>query len=424
MSQKIQSIRGMKDLMGEDMRIWQHVESVICEVARLHGYLEIRLPLLERTQLFKRSIGDATDIVEKEMYTFLDNSGESITLRPEATASCVRAGIQHGMFHNAQTRLWYMGPMFRYERPQKGRYRQFHQFGIEAFGWTGPDIDIEIIEVGKSLWQRLGIEGNAKLQLNTLGTRESRIQYREQLVAYFSKNKDQLDDDSIRRLGVNPLRILDSKNPKMHDLIRSAPVMRDFLSDDSQRHFIELIEGIEALGIQYEINDRLVRGLDYYTGTVFEWVTDLLGAQNAICAGGRYDGLVTALGGPDIPGAGFALGIERLVEVIQQAQTTAMADATDIYICLIDNAPVDIGVKWARAFRSENISVTMHCGGGKLARQMRCANREDARISIIVGESEIASDTVTVKNMRSGETKQHVAAADAVATVQRILNET
>jgi len=424
MGKKIQSIRGMKDTLGDDVRIWQHVESTIRNVARLHGYQEIRLPLLERTELFKRSIGDATDIVEKEMYTFSDNSGENITLRPEATASCVRAGIQHGMFHNAQVRLWYMGPMFRYERPQKGRYRQFHQFGIEAFGWSGPDIDLEIIELGKSLWDCLGIRQSSKLQINTLGTPDSRAKYREHLIAYLTRNKDALDEDSVRRLDLNPLRILDSKNPRMQDLIRSAPVLRDYLSVDSERHFNKLTEGIEALGIEFEINDRLVRGLDYYTGTVFEWVTDLLGAQNAICAGGRYDGLVNSLGGADIPGAGFALGMERLVEVMQQAQTAHLARATDVYICLIDGVPTDSGIKWARQFRKEKISVTVHCGGGKLARQMRSANREDARISIIIGESEVASNTVTIKDMRSGETTQHVAPADAVAAVQGILNDT
>ena len=421
MNPKIQSIRGMKDLLPVDIQIWQSVESTIRNVADLYGYQEIRLPLLERTELFKRSIGDATDIVEKEMYTFPDNSGESITLRPEATASCVRAGIQHGMFHNTQCRLWYMGPMFRYERPQKGRYRQFHQFGIEAFGWTGPDIDLEIILFGKTLWERLGIESSTTLEVNTLGTPQSREIYRAQLVAYFEKFEDALDGDSKRRLHVNPLRILDSKNPKMQDLIQSAPTLRQYLSSESERHFEQMIDALDAMNVQYRINDRLVRGLDYYSGTVFEWVTDLLGAQNAICAGGRYDGLVSSLGGSDVPGAGFALGLERLVEVSQIAGESFQHRVSDVYLCTLDDASLPHALVVSQILREAGVSVTAHCGGGKLARQLRNANRTAARISIIVGEIEAASNCASVKDMNSGETLENIALPNLVQVVKQLL---
>ncbi len=423
MSEKLQSIRGMKDLLPDDLRSWQAVETQIREVARLYGYDEIRLPVLERTELFKRSIGDATDIVEKEMYTFADNSGESITLRPEATASCARAGIQHGMFYNKQCRLWYMGPMFRYERPQKGRYRQFHQFGIEAFGWPGPDIDAEIILFGKTLWERLQIQDSTILEINTLGTPECRARFRAELVAYFEKYHDDLDDDSKRRLHLNPLRILDSKNPKMQELIESAPTLRSFLSAGSQRHFEQLIEALEAAQVSYRLNARLVRGLDYYTGAVFEWVTDLLGAQNAICAGGRYDGLVRSLGGADVPGAGFALGLERLVEVVAIAGQPMQNSACEAYLCTLSENSLAYAMQIAQRLRTAGIAAVMHCGGGKLAKQLRNANRAQARMSIIIGENEAENRSASVKDMQTGETFERVPLAELARCASKVLKQ-
>ena len=421
MTVKIKSVRGMNDLLPGDIELWQQVEQAIRQIATLYGYSEIRLPLLERTELFKRSIGEATDIVEKEMYTFLDNNGESMTLRPEATASCVRAGVQHGFFYNAKARLWYMGPMFRYERPQKGRYRQFHQFGIEAFGWTGPDIDAEIILVSNALWKLLKIDQDAKLEINSLGTPQSREQYRSELVAYFEKYKDSLDDDSQRRLNTNPLRILDSKNPQMQDLIQSAPVLTDYLSSESKQHFAELCSRLHDLEIGYTVNHRLVRGLDYYTGTVFEWVTDRLGAQNAICAGGRYDGLVEALGGKEVPGAGFAMGIERLVEIVKQGSMELNDPTTQAYVCSLGDSAQRLGFSVAETLRASGISTTVHCGSGNLARQLRSADRLDAWVGIIIGETEVSSDTVTIKNLQSDEPQKVVSVASVVEVVKQML---
>lgn len=312
----IQAVRGMNDLLpGERVRLWHRVESAIRELTSLYGYQEMRTPVLERTELFKRSIGEQTDIVEKEMYTFTDTGGDSLTLRPEATASCVRAGIQHGLFHNQQTRLWYMGPMFRHERPQKGRYRQFHQFGAEAFGWDGPDVDAELIIMSSQLWALLGI-GRITLELNSIGSPAARAEYRERLVGYFGERKAELDDDSQRRLGSNPLRILDSKNSEMKTIIEEAPQLADYLDDESKTHFDGVKERLNRAGIDFRINQRLVRGLDYYTRTVFEWTTDLLGAQSAVCGGGRYDLLVEQLGGKPTPATGYAIGLERLIELV------------------------------------------------------------------------------------------------------------
>ena len=421
MTAKIQSIRGMNDLLPGEIELWQQIEQVIREVSELYGYNEIRLPLLERTELFKRSIGEATDIVEKEMYTFLDNNDESMTLRPEATASCVRAGIEHGMFHNNRVRLWYMGPMFRYERPQKGRYRQFHQYGIEAFGWPGPDIDAEIISVGNTLWKKLGIDQFATLQINSLGTPESRNVYRQELVSYFKNNHDALDEDSRRRLSTNPLRILDSKNPDMQELIQSAPVLTDYLSSESTEHFDRLQRLLKDLGIDFEINHRLVRGLDYYTGTVFEWVTDKLGAQNAICAGGRYDGLVEQLGGREVPGAGFAMGLERLIEIVRLGEHVPEPPSANVYLCIMDDQVEGYGFRVAQNLRDAGVSVIAHCGGGKLGRQLRNADRLNVAIAIIVGQSELESGNVAVKNLESDEPQKVVPVSDAVQTVRMML---
>ena len=420
---KIQSIRGMNDLLPGEIELWQQIEREIREVSALYGYNEIRLPLLERTELFKRSIGEATDIVEKEMYTFLDNNDESMTLRPEATASCVRAGIEHGLFHNARARLWYMGPMFRYERPQKGRYRQFHQYGIEAFGWPGPDVDAEIILVGSMLWKRLKIDEFVKLEINSLGTPESRQSYRQALVAYFETYHGELDDDSKRRLTTNPLRILDSKNPAMKEIIESAPTLADYLSDESRQHFDRLQLYLSDLGIDHVINHRLVRGLDYYTGTVFEWVTDRLGAQNAVCAGGRYDGLVNLLGGQEVPGAGFAIGLERLIEMVRIGKLHTDPAATGVYLCMMGDEAERLGFSVAQTLREAGVSTIVHCGGGKLARQLRNADRLNSAVAIIIGRSEWESGNVVVKNLRSAEEQKIIRLPDTVQIVKQMLGQ-
>ena len=419
----IQSVRGMNDLLPGDVEVWNEVEVAVRRVVDLYGYREIRVPVLERTELFKRSIGEATDIVEKEMYTFLDNNGESVSLRPEATASCVRAGIEHGLFYNNRIRLWYMGPMFRYERPQRGRYRQFHQFGVEAFGWPGPDIDAEIILIGKTLWKLLGIEGSVKLEINTLGTPEARVTYRSDLVEWFERYENDLDIDSRRRLHVNPLRILDSKNPALQDLIEAAPTMMDYLGDDSRQHFDGLCGYLEDQGISYTVNPRLVRGLDYYTGTVFEWLTDLLGAQNAICAGGRYDGLVESLGGKAVTGAGFASGIERLVEILTQASTDIREYSTQVYVATMGDEAERTGFRLAEILRNAGIETTMHCGGGKLQRQLKSADQLNAQVGIIIGDDEVQSGTVTVKFLQTDQAQRSVAMSNVVQEICRALEK-
>ena len=424
MHTKFQSIRGMNDLLPSESKLWQSVEESIREVSELYGYREIRLPLLESTDLFKRSIGEETDIVEKEMYTFKDNRGDSLTLRPEATASCVRACIEHGLIHNNKARLWYMGPMFRYERPQKGRYRQFHQYGIEAFGWSTPDIDAEIILVADMLWQKLQIAESARLEINSIGNPNSRKKYRADLVGYFEKYQDSLDADSRRRLRTNPLRILDSKNPSMQTLIEGAPVMTDYLDDDSRRHFERLQLYLESEDIDYTVNHRLVRGLDYYTDTVFEWTTDLLGAQNAICGGGRYDGLVELLGGGTVPGAGFAVGLERLVEILKQRKVVSASFGLQVYLCVLGDAAEVEGLKLAQLLRAAGISAMLHCGGGKLAQQMKSADRANAVLGVIIGAREIETQTAIVKPLRTDAGQQSVALSDVVETIKEMLETT
>ncbi len=422
MSLKIQSIRGMNDLLPADTDLWQSVEAAIRTISTQFGYRELRLPIIERTELFKRSIGEQTDIVEKEMYTFLDNRGESLTLRPEATASCIRACIEHGLINRSKARLWYMGPMFRYERPQKGRYRQFHQFGIEAFGWTTPDIDAEIILLAHALWHQLEISQYAELEINSIGTPECRQRYRSQLIEYFEKYKNLLDEDSQRRLLTNPLRILDSKNPNMQEMIEQAPVMTDYLSPDSRSRFERLQMLLDSQNIEFRINHRLVRGLDYYTDTVFEWTTDLLGAQNAICGGGRYDGLVELLGGGKIPGAGFAMGLERLIEVLKQVELAFDPVSPHVYLCTLgDNAQVE-GLSLAQNLRRAGIRTTYHCGGGKLAQQLKSADRANALLGVIIGADEIEGRVAIVKPLRTNAQQQSIALCDVVATIQKMLN--
>ncbi len=411
----------MNDLLPSETHWWTAMEEAARSVAALYGYREIRLPVLERTELFKRSIGEETDIVEKEMYTFLDHRGESLTLRPEATASCVRACIEHGLIDRSKARLWYLGPMFRYERPQKGRYRQFHQFGIEAFGWATPDLDAEIILVANALWQTLGIDRHTRLEINSIGSSASRQRYRADLVAYFEKHEEALDEDSRRRLLANPLRILDSKHPAMQSIIAEAPVMTDYLDSQSGRHFERLCVLLESQNMDFVINHRLVRGLDYYTDTVFEWTTGLLGAQNAICGGGRYDGLVRLLGGESVPGAGFAMGLERLLEVLRQAEFQVHKAAPQVYVCTLGEEAELAGLELAQKLRSSGIRTTFHCGGGKLAQQLKNADRVKAALGVIIGADELSSRVVTVKPLQADAGQQSVAWSNAVETIQVML---
>ncbi|QDG35562.1 histidine--tRNA ligase [Alteromonas mediterranea] len=406
MAKTIQAIRGMNDCLPEISGTWQKVESVLRQVVASYGYQEIRTPIVESTDLFKRSIGEVTDIVEKEMYTFEDRNGDSLTLRPEGTASCVRAGNEHGLLYNQQQRLWYMGPMFRHERPQKGRYRQFHQFGVETYGMDGPDIDLEVILLSARFWKSFGIEQHVKLQLNTLGSNEARAAYRDTLVAFLKERADQLDEDSLRRLETNPLRVLDSKNPDVQAAIADAPALIDHLDEESKAHFDTLCARLTQAGIEFEINPRLVRGLDYYNRTVFEWVTDSLGAQGTVCAGGRYDGLVEQLGGKATPAVGFAMGIERLVLLLttltEEGQDTSFAD---VYVTAMGDDAQPYAIEVSEALRNAlpNIRIMMHCGGGNFKKQLKRADKTGARLALLLGSDEMQSREVGVKPLRDGQ---------------------
>jgi len=409
MAQSVAPIRGINDILPAETRAWQWVEQAVREVLQAQGYGEIRLPLMERTELFARSIGEVTDIVEKEMYTFLDRNGDSLSLRPEATASCVRAGITHGLFHNQQQRLWYSGPMFRYERPQKGRYRQFHQMGAEAFGFAGPDIDAELILVCARIWRRLGLD-DLRLELNSLGTVESRQVYRSLLVEYFRDHETDLDEDSQRRLTENPMRILDSKNPHMQALIGAAPAITDHLDAESSDHFAQLRETLDEVGVSYLINPRLVRGLDYYSRTVFEWVTDRLGAQGAVCSGGRYDGLVEQLGGRATPAIGWAMGVERLVELLRGDKLVPEAPAPHVYLVPLGECAARRTPALAEALRNDapSLRLQLHCGGGGMRARMKKADRSGAAFAMIVGDDELASETAVLKPLREDREQQSV----------------
>ncbi len=403
MDRKIQAVKGMNDLLPGQVELWHHVEATLREVAWSYGYQEIRTPVIEKTELFKQSIGDQTDIVEKEMYVFDDAGNVSLALRPEATASTVRAGNQHGLFHNQQQRLWYMGPMFRRERPQRGRYRQFHQFGIEAFGWPQFDIDAEVIRVGARIWKQLGVK-DISLQLNTLGSPETRVAFRTALSAFLTQHKSDLDQDSLRRLERNPLRILDSKIPTTQQILENAPSILDFLDRESRLNFDNLCESLIQSGIVPNINIRLVRGLDYYTSTVFEWVTDQLGAQSAVCAGGRYDGLIEQRGGKPTPAVGFAMGIERLVELISLQGSLQPKAIHDVY--LISMLDQQLAADLGEQLRDAGIRVCEHCGGGKIKNQMKRADASGARFAVIIGEQEQRDQSVQVKDLGSGEQNQ------------------
>lgn len=413
MSESIKAIRGMHDILPADMPAWQQLEDLWREVVESHGYRRIRTPVVERTALFKRSVGEATDIVEKEMYSFEDRGGESLSLRPEGTAGVVRAGIEGGLLVNQQQRLWYSGPMFRYERPQRGRYRQFHQLGAECFGMPGADIEAELIGLAARYWRRLGLEG-IELQINSLGSPRSRADYRERLVAYLRDHRDRLDEDSRRRLETNPLRILDSKNPQMQALIEAAPKLMDHLDEASAEHFDRLKSLLEAMGQPYAVNPRLVRGLDYYSHTVFEWVTDALGAQGTVCAGGRYDGLVEQLGGKPTPAAGFAMGIERLVAMLQDQQRVQPVTDCDVYMLMVGEAAERAGRALSERLRDRmpKLRLIVHAGGGSFKSQMKKADKSGARVALILGEDEAASDSITLKHLREDHPQQTFAQSE------------
>jgi histidyl-tRNA synthetase len=410
----------MNDLLPDTLGLWQHIEQAACAVLSAYGYREIRFPILEKTELYRRSIGEVTDIVEKEMYTFDDRNGDSLTLRPEGTAGCVRAGVENGLLHNQYQRLWYAGPMFRHERPQKGRYRQFHQFGVEAFGMEGPDIDAELIILSARLWHSLGLR-DLSLQLNTLGTAECRIHYRQKLVEYFAQHHSLLDEDSRRRLGSNPLRILDSKNPAMQAMIAQAPSLLEHLDGASRAHFDQLKAILDDAGIAYTVNPRLVRGLDYYSRTVFEWVTDALGAQGTVCAGGRYDGLVEQLGGRPTAAAGFALGMERLVELAAQQQIAGRNITPHVYFALMGDSASRRGMQMAELLRNQGLRVECNCGGGSLKSQMKRADRSGAVYALLLGESEVLANLVSIKSLRADEAQTQLPITEAVALLKQRL---
>jgi len=398
-SDAIQAVRGMNDLLPDQVVVWQQVERVVRSVMAGYGYQEIRLPVVERTELFARSIGEHTDIVEKEMYSFTDRNGDGLTLRPEGTAGVVRAAIENGMLRGQIQRLWYAGPMFRHERPQRGRYRQFHQVGVETFGAGGPDIDAELVLMSARLWRELGLDG-VTLQLNSLGTAESRARYRQQLLDYLKDRRDELDEDSLRRLERNPLRVLDSKAPQMAQVVAGAPRLLDHVDDESRSHFEGLCRLLDTTGVQYEINPHLVRGLDYYNRTVFEWVTDRLGAQGTVCAGGRFDGLVEQLGGSATPAAGFAMGLERLVELMSAQDLAATVTMPQVYLVAIGDGARQVSLAQAEALRSAGLRVLDNCGGGSVKTQMKRADRSGAAYAVILGDEEISTTTATVKPLR------------------------
>jgi len=403
LADKIQSIRGMNDILPDESPAWQYIEEKLRQLMQSYDYDEIRFPIVEKTALFKRSIGEVTDIVEKEMYTFEDRNGDSLTLRPEGTAACVRAGIQNGILVNQQQRLWYMGPMFRHERPQKGRYRQFHQMGVEVYGLDGPDIDAELICMTARLWKQLGLSDSVTLQINSLGTPSSREAYRSILTEYMEANKSLLDEDSLRRLQSNPLRILDSKNPAMQEMIEQAPCLMDHLDEESKQHFSRLCAYLEGVGITYEVNTRLVRGLDYYSKTVFEWVTDKLGAQGTICAGGRYDGLVKQLGGRDTRAVGFAMGLERLISLLEKNDLEKYYKHPHAVMLMMGERAQNAGFTLTEQLRDviSELRILSVCGGGSFKSQMKRADKSQAEIALILGDDELDNNVVTVKYLRA-----------------------
>ena len=415
MAKQIQAIRGMNDCLPTQSPLWQKVESTIKQVVSAYGYSEVRMPIVESTHLFSRAIGEVTDVVEKEMYTFDDRNGDSLTLRPEGTAGCVRSGIQNGLLYNQEQRLWYTGPMFRHERPQKGRYRQFHQFGVEVFGLNGPDVDAELIMMTARMWRELGIDKHVRLELNSIGSQDDRANYRQALVAFLEQHIEILDEDCKRRMHTNPLRVLDTKNAAIQEILIDAPKLSDYLGEESKQHFAGLCELLDAAGIEYQVNERLVRGLDYYNRTVFEWITESLGAQGTVCGGGRYDGLVEQLGGKATPAVGFAMGLERLVLMMETLELTDVRRPVDVYMVTAGEGTMMAGMKLAEKLREEvpGLRVMSHFGGGNFKKQFKRADNVGAAVALVLGENEIAENTVVVKDLRGGE--QTTMAQDEVA---------
>ncbi|OBU16474.1 histidine--tRNA ligase [Photobacterium aquimaris] len=415
MAKQIQAIRGMNDCLPTQTPLWQKVEGTVKQVISAYGYNEIRMPIVESTHLFKRAIGEVTDVVEKEMYTFDDRNGDSLTLRPEGTASCVRAGIENGLLYNQEQRLWYMGPMFRHERPQKGRYRQFHQVGVEVFGIEGPDVDAELIMMTARLWRELGINDHVRLELNSIGSLQARAEYRTALIAFLEQHMDVLDEDAKRRMYTNPLRVLDSKNPAIQEILVDAPMLSAYLDPESQQHFTGLCELLDAAGIKYQVNERLVRGLDYYNRTVFEWITDSLGAQGTVCGGGRYDGLVEQLGGKATPSVGFAMGLERLVLLMEALEQDDVRRSVDVYVVTAGEGTLTAGMLLAEKLRNQlpQLRIMSNFGGGNFKKQFKRADNVGAAIALVLGENEIAQNTVVVKDLHGGE--QTTMAQDEVA---------
>jgi len=405
LAKTIQAIRGMNDCLPTQSPLWQKVEGTVKNVISAYGYNEVRMPIVEMTSLFSRAIGEVTDVVEKEMYTFEDRNGDSLTLRPEGTAGCVRSGIENGLLYNQEQRLWYIGPMFRHERPQKGRYRQFHQCGVEVFGLDGPDVDAELIMMTARMWRELGIAEHVRLELNSIGSAEARADYRTALIAYLEQYMDVLDEDCKRRLYTNPLRVLDSKNPEVQAVLGDAPKLSEYLDEGSKQHFAGLCELLDAAGIEYTVNERLVRGLDYYNRTVFEWITESLGSQGTVCGGGRYDGLVEQLGGKPTPSVGFAMGLERLVLMMETLGNGDVRRSVDVYMVTAGEGTLSAGMKLAEQIREQvpGLRVMTHFGGGNFKKQFKRADKVGAAIALVLGENEVAESTVVVKDLAGGE---------------------
>ena len=420
MAKNIQAIRGMNDCSPTESPLWQWIEGQVRQILSSYGYSEVRMPIVESTPLFARAIGEVTDVVSKEMYTFWDND-EQLTLRPEGTAGCVRAAIEHGWIYNNEQRLWYMGPMFRHERPQKGRYRQFHQAGVEVFGIATPEIDAELIILTARLWKALGIDQHVSLQLNSIGSLEARANYRSALVAFLENHQDLMSDEEKERLVKNPLRILDTKNQALQDVLDGAPKLLDYLDDESREHFAQLCGLLDAVGIQYEINPKLVRGLDYYNKTVFEWVTSALGAQGTVCGGGRYDGLVEQLGGHATSGVGFAMGLERLVLLVQEVnKSIPVKSAVDIYVVYQGEGTTLAAFQLAEKLRSElpHLSTMLHCSGGNFKKQFRRADKSGATLALVLGESEVQNNQVVVKHLLGTAEQQTIDVANLIEHVK------
>jgi histidyl-tRNA synthetase len=425
LNKKIQAIRGMNDILPQQIAAWQKLEAILRKLMRQYGYQEIRLPILEKTELFKRCIGDVTDIVEKEMYTFLDRNNESLSLRPEGTAGCVRAGVEQGLLYNQIQRWWYLGPMFRHERPQKGRYRQFHQFGVEVFGLAQPDIDAELILMTARLWFELGLQHRLSLQINSLGSAAVREEYKKSLIDYFTQHQDQLDEDSKRRLQTNPLRILDSKNTELQDLIQKAPQLLNFLDQESDEHFTELQTLLKNADICFTVNPRLVRGLDYYNKTVFEWVmVEAQVAQNTVCAGGRYDGLVEQLGGHATPAVGFALGLERLIDLLAALNLSEVQNP-DIYFINVGALARQQGLILAEQLRKvlPNISLIVDCSDAGMKSQFKRADKSQAHFALILGDDEVKSDTIAFKDLKQKKPQETLRQSELIQRITQVFNK-